>query len=50
MAHNQRRAERMAKRSTAELKRFVDAGTLASAAASYALRERGVIYLVNQGR
>jgi hypothetical protein len=48
--HNQRRAERMAKRSNAELTRIVKAGTLSSAAASYALRERGIVCIVDMGR
>ena len=48
--HNQRRADRMARRSVGELKRIVDAGTLSSAAACYALRLRGIVYPVDMGR
>lgn len=48
--HNKRRSERMAKRPTGELMRMVDAGTLSSAAASYALRQRGIIRVVDMGR
>jgi hypothetical protein len=42
MTHNRKRALRMAGRSVAELKRFVDAGSLSSAAAEYELRKRGI--------
>ncbi len=49
MAHNRERADRMRKRSDSDLKRFVDAGSLSSAAASFALRERGVVYPVYRG-
>lgn len=48
MAYNRERAQRMSKLSVAELKRRVDAGTLSSAAASYALRERGIDYPVKR--
>jgi hypothetical protein len=49
MAHNSERTARMRKRSVAELKRFVDAGSLSSAAASFALREyHGVNYPVGK--
>lgn len=44
MAYNVKRAARMANLSVAELKRRVDAGTLSSAAASYALLQRGIVY------
>ncbi len=48
MAYNRERAERMRKLSDSELKRRVDAGTLSSAAASYALRQRGIDYPVKR--
>lgn len=45
MAYNRERAARMRKLSVAELKRRVDAGSLSSAAAQYALREyHGITY------
>ena len=45
MAYNYERAARMRKLSVAELKRRVDAGSLSSAAASFALREyHGITY------
>jgi hypothetical protein len=50
MAHNQPRASRMAVRSDRELKRFVDAGSLASAAAEYELAKRGIKYPVTRQR
>jgi hypothetical protein len=46
MAINKRRAERMARRSDAELVRFVHAKTLSSAAAYYALEKRGKLSLL----
>ena len=46
MAYNYVRAERMKKLSVSELKRRVDAKTLSSAAASYALLVRGIHYPV----
>lgn len=46
MAYNHYRSAKMARLSVAELKRFVDAGTLSSAAASYALLMRGIVYPV----
>jgi hypothetical protein len=45
MAHNTKRTARMAQLSIAELKRRVDSGSLSSAAASYALRQQGVVYV-----
>lgn len=49
--HNKRRADRLAKLGMYELMRIVDAGTLSSAAASYALRQQyGVIRVVDMGR
>ena len=39
MAYNRERSERMKKFNVSELKKRVDAGSLSSAAASYALRE-----------
>lgn len=50
MAYNHKRSAKMARLSVAELKRFVDAGTLSSAAASYALLMRGIVYPVNMTR
>ncbi len=50
MAYNAKRALRMARLSERELKRIADAGTLSSAAASYALLQRGVVYPVDMGR
>jgi hypothetical protein len=50
MAHNLPRASRMAMRSIGELTRFVDAGSLSSAAAEYELTKRGIIYTVTQQR
>jgi hypothetical protein len=46
MAYNVKRAERMARKSSAELVRFVKAKTLSSAAAEYALRQRGEMHLL----
>lgn len=40
--HNQLRISRMSQRTTRELKLFVDAGSLSSAAAEYELRKRGI--------
>jgi hypothetical protein len=49
--HNKRRAERYAKLGPHQLIRIVDAGTLSSAAASYALRQQyGIIRVVDMGR
>ncbi len=50
MAYNAKRAARMTQLSVAELKRRVDAGTLSSAAASYALFSRGIVYPVDMTR
>lgn len=50
MAYNRIRTARMARLSVAELKRFVDAGSLSSAAASYELLQRGIVYPVNMTR
>ena len=50
MAYNVNRTARIARLSDAELKRRVDAGTLSSAAASYALRLRGTVYVTDMGR
>ena len=50
MAYNVTRAARMARLSDAELKRRVDAGSLSSAAASFALRQRGIVYPVDMNR
>jgi hypothetical protein len=45
MAHNVKRAARMRQLSVGELKRIVDRGSLASAAASYALHAyHGIIH------
>lgn len=46
MAHNVKRAERMRQLSVSELKRIVDRGSLASSAASHALRAvHGIIHV-----
>lgn len=50
MAYNRKRTAKMARLSVAELKRFVDAGMLSSAAASYELLQRGIVYPVNMTR
>jgi hypothetical protein len=50
MAHNLPRATRMTTRSDRELKRFVDAGSLSSAAAEYELAKRGVVYPTTRER
>lgn len=41
MAHNVKRAERFARKSTEELKRIAASGSLSAAAARYALDQRG---------
>lgn len=46
MAYNVKRAERMARRSDAELVRFAKARTLSSAAAIYQLRKRNKMHLL----
>jgi hypothetical protein len=50
MAYNTKRRVRMMKSSVADLKRVVDAGTLSSAAASYELAQRGIVYPVDMNR
>lgn len=50
MAYNEARTARMRNLTVAELKRRVDAGTLSSAAASYALAQRGIVYPVDINR
>jgi hypothetical protein len=50
MAYNTKRRARMATLSESALRRIVDAGTLSSAAASYALRQRGIVYVTDMGR
>lgn len=50
MAYNAKRAARMATLSDAALRRIVDAGTLSSAAATYALRQRGIVHVADMGR
>lgn len=50
MALNRKRALRMAGRSVAELKRFVDVGSLSSAAAEYELARRDIVYPVTRER
>lgn len=50
MAYNAKRVARMTSLSVADLKRRVDAGSLSSAAASYALRQRGIVYPVDMNR
>ena len=46
MAINQKRTERMARRSSPELVKFVKARTLSSAAALYQLKKRGDLHLL----
>ena len=45
MAYNVKRAARMTRLSVAELKRIADSGSLSSAAAEYAMRQRGIVYV-----
>jgi hypothetical protein len=43
MAFNKQRADRFARKSTDELKRIAESGSLAAAAARYALQQRGTV-------